>query len=91
MTRKKKSVRRKVQKIIDGDTFKVSHRVEGSQFIRIANTDCPEKGERGYKPAKQKLSKLLKGKTVTLRPKGKSYGRTVADVIYKRKRFPGAC
>ena len=91
VAQKKKSVRRKVQKIIDGDTFKVRRKVVGSQFIRISNTDCPEKGQRGYKQAKQKLSKLLKGKTVTLRPKGKSYGRTVADVIYKRKKFQGVC
>ncbi len=88
---KKKSVRRKVQKIVDGDTFKVRNRVNGSQFIRISGTNCPEKGQKGYQSAKQKLAKKLKGETVTLRPVGKSYGRTVADVIHKRKRFPGVC
>jgi len=81
-----KSVRRKVQEIIDGDTFKVRNRVEGSQYIRIANLNAPEKGQPGFAEAKRKLNKL-KGKTVTLRPKGKSYGRTVADVIYKRKKI----
>ena len=81
-----KSVRRKVQRIVDGDTFKVSHRVRGSQYIRVAGVNAPEKGQRGYASAKQNLSRL-KGKTVTLRPKAKSYGRTVADVIYKRRRI----
>jgi len=78
--------KRKIQKVIDGDTFKVSHRVLGSQHIRIADIDCPEKGQRGYLAAKNRLNRL-KGKTVTLKPVGKSYGRTVADVSYKRKKL----
>jgi len=86
MAQRKKSVRRKVQKIIDGDTFTVRNRVGGSQYIRVSGLNAPEKGERGYASAKKDLSKI-KGKTVTLRPKAKSYGRTVADVIYKRKRI----
>lgn len=86
MAKKNKSVRRKVQKVIDGDTFTVSHRVSGSQYIRVAGVNAPEKGQRGYASAKKDLSKL-KGKTVTLRPKAKSYGRTVADVFYKRKKL----
>ena len=81
-----KSTRRKVQKIIDGDTFTVRRNVGGSQFIRIAGLNAPEMGQRGYMPAKRKLQKL-KGETVTLRPVGKSYGRTVAEVIHKRKRI----
>lgn len=81
-----RSVRRKVQSVVDGDTFKVRNKVRGSQYIRVAGKNAPEKGQRGYASAKKDLSKL-KGKTVTLRPKAKSYGRTVADVIYKRKRI----
>lgn len=86
MLQRKKSVRRKVQGIVDGDTFKVRNNVNGSQYIRVAGLHAPEKGQRGYASAKQNLSKI-KGKTVTLRPKAKSYGRTVADVIYKRRRI----
>ena len=86
MVQRKRSVRRKVQGIIDGDTFKVRNNVNGSQYIRVAGLHAPEKGQRGYASAKQNLSRL-KGKTVTLRPKAKSYGRTVADVIYKRKKL----
>ena len=86
MVQRKKSVRRKVQKVIDGDTFTVRNRVGGSQYIRVAGVNAPEKGQRGYASAKKDLSKL-KGKTVTLRPKAKSYGRTVADVYYQRKKL----
>ena len=82
----KKTVRRKVQEVIDGDTIRVRNRVEGSQYIRIANLNAPEKGQKGYSQAKNKLKKL-EGKTVTIKPKGKSYNRTVADVIYKRKKI----
>ncbi len=82
LKRRRKSVRRKVQSIVDGDTFKVRRRVAGSQFIRMAGMDAPE---RGYGLVKKRLFRL-RGKTVTIRPKGKSYGRTVADVIFKRKR-----
>ena len=88
---KMKSVRRKVQKIIDGDTFKVRNIVRGSQYIRIADLNCPERGQRGYHSAKNRLSRSISGKTVTIRPKGKSYGRTVADVISNRKRLRGIC
>ena len=81
-----KSTRRKVQKIIDGDTFMVRRNVGGSQYIRIAGINTPEKGERGYTNAKKHLQKL-KGETVTIRPVGKSYGRTVAEVIYNRRKI----
>lgn len=86
MIRLAKSYRRKIQKVIDGDTFKIRKRVAGSQYIRVVGVNAPEKGQRGYVTAKQKLAKL-KGKTVTLRPKAKSYGRTVAVVTYKRRRL----
>ena len=86
MVQRKKSVRRKVQHVIDGDTFTVRNRVGGSQYIRVAGLNAPEKGERGYMSAKKKLSKI-KGKTITLAPKAKSYGRIVANVTYKRRRI----
>ena len=75
-----------MQKIIDGDTFLVRKRVRGSQYIRVAGLNAPEKGQRGYMQAKRRIARL-KGHIVTLRPKGKSYGRTVAEVIFKRKRI----
>lgn len=73
-------VKRKVTKIIDGDTFKTDKPVRGSNFIRIANKDAPEKGQRGFTTAKNNLDKKIGGKTVNIDPVGKSYGRTVANV-----------
>ncbi len=81
---KMKNYRRKVQKVIDGDTFIVRNRVAGSKHIRIAGVNCPEKGQRGYGTAKSKLAKLT-GKTVSIKPVGKSYGRTVAKVTHNRR------
>jgi endonuclease YncB( thermonuclease family) len=75
-----------VQKIIDGDTFMVRRNVNGSQYIRIAGLNAPEKGHKGYVNAKRRLEKI-KGENVTIRPVGKSYGRTVADVIFKRRKL----
>ena len=80
------SVRRKVQKVLDGDTFKVRKRVGNSQYIRIAGLNAPEKGQKGYMTAKNRLNRLH-GKVVTIRPKGTSYGRTVGEVIFKRKKI----
>ena len=73
-------VKRKVTKIIDGDTFVVDKPVRGSNYIRIADIDTPEKGQRGYQSAKDRLSKNINGKQVDVNPVGKSYGRTVAKV-----------
>ena len=86
-----RSYRRKVQRVIDGDTFKVRTNVSGSQYIRIAGKNCPEKGQRGFQKAKQSLSRKIQGKTVTVKPVAKSYGRTVANVTYKRRSLKGNC
>ncbi len=86
-----KSYRRKVQRIIDGDTFKIRNNIGRSQYIRIAGINCPEKGQYGYKSAKNNLAKMLQGNNVTIKPKAKSFGRIVADVIYERKRLRGIC
>ena len=73
-------VKREVDKIVDGDTFTVTEEVEGSRYIRITEMDAPEKGQPGYDTATQKLREQIEGKTVDVVPKGKSYGRTVAEV-----------
>ena len=41
-------VKRKVTKIIDGDTFVVDKPVRGSKYIRIADINTPEKGQRDF-------------------------------------------
>jgi len=77
----KMRVRREVSEIIDGDTFKVRGKVLGSQYIRLAGINAPEKNQRGHAYAKNLLSEMV-GKVVTIEPVGKSYGRTVARVPY---------
>jgi len=77
---------RTVDKVIDGDTFKIKRNVRGSRFVRIAGVDTPEKGQRGYRTAKEFTKKMLQGKRVTLEPIRKdSYGRIVAKVYVKGK------
>lgn len=73
-------VKRKVSKVIDGDTFKVDKPVRGSNYIRMTKVNAPEKGKRGYSSATKELRNQIEGKTVDVTPRGKSYGRTVADV-----------
>ena len=80
------TIRRTVKKVIDGDTFEIRNKLMGTNFIRLAGINTPEKWQRGYQSAKSKLNKLT-GKTVTLIPKGRSYNRVVADVRYDRKKI----
>lgn len=77
---------RKVKKVIDGDTIKVSSPVRGSPYIRLAGVHAPEKGERGYQTAKSNLRHRIGGKRVLIKPVGKSYGRTVAKVRKVRRK-----
>lgn len=73
----------KVVKVIDGDTFLTSRR---KKPVRLANVDAPEKGERGYKKAKDDLSKLIKGEEVRIETDARDkYGRAIARVYKGRK------
>ncbi len=81
----KKSYRRKIQTVVDGDTLQLSRSLHGSRYVRLPNINAPERRQSGYLEAKNKLKKL-EGKTVTIRPKGRSYGRIVGEVIYRRRR-----
>lgn len=75
---------RKVKKVIDGDTFQTYRRINGSNFVRIAGLRAPERYQFGGVRATNRLKRQIQGKTVTLQPVGRSYGRTVA-----RTRFRG--
>jgi len=81
----KKYPRRKVKEIIDGDTFKVARAINGVQKIRLEDVDAPEIGTKAGKKAKKTLAGMIAGKTVTIRPKARSYDRVVAEVIADRK------
>jgi endonuclease YncB( thermonuclease family) len=78
------TIKRKIKRVIDGDTFQTYRKIQGTNRIRLANVNAPEKGQKGYSVAKQRLNKY-KNKTVTITPKGRSYGRLVAETRYKKK------
>ena len=78
-------MKRKVKRVIDGDTFQTHTKVNGSNFIRIAGKHSPESHQFGGSQATQKLKRQIQGKIVTLQPVGKSYGGVVAKVRHKRR------
>ena len=79
-------MRRTVKRVIDGDTFQTYRKVNGSNYIRLANVNAPEKYQFRGKEATQKLKRQIQGKTVTLQPVGRSYSRVVAKVRCNRRR-----
>jgi len=78
-------MRRKVKRVIDGDTFEVHRRIGSSRRVRLAGVNAPERGTRGGRRATNRLRGMIGGQTVTLKPVGRSYGRTVAQVRYRRR------
>ncbi len=79
------STRRKVKRVVDGDTFELHRSLNGSKYVRLANVNAPEKGAVGGRKATNVLRGMIGGKTVTIKPKGRSDGRTVGDVVADRK------
>ena len=79
------TIRRTVKRVLDGDTFQTYRKVNGSNFVRIANKNAPEKYQFGGREATARLKRQIQGKTVTLQPVGKSYSRVVARVRCKRR------
>ena len=79
------TIRRKVKRVVDGDTFEVYRKVYGSKYVRLAGVNAPERSQRSGRQATLKLKRLIGGKTVTLVPKARSYNRIVSDVRSKRR------
>ncbi|MBU2576337.1 MAG: thermonuclease family protein [Nanoarchaeota archaeon] len=79
------TMRRTVKRVIDGDTFQTYRKVNGSNYIRLAGVNAPEKHQFGGAQATNRLKHKIQGKTVTLQPVGRSYGRIVARVRANRK------
>lgn len=65
----------KVKKIIDGDTFQDTR----NRFFRLAEVNAPEKKKRGYKKAKEALTKFIDGEELIVKEVGKSYNRKVVE------------
>ncbi|MBU2099883.1 hypothetical protein KKG83_07345 [Candidatus Micrarchaeota archaeon] len=78
----------KVVGITDGDTVRLSGRGSTPKFVRIAGMNAPEKGQFGYSKAKRSLSQKVLGRTMTFKPVGMSYGRTVAKMPGLGRRMP---
>lgn len=74
-----------IKRVVDGDTFQTHTKINGSNYVRIAGKNSPEKHQFGGSQATQKLKREIQGKVVTLQPVGRSYGRVVAKVRHKRK------
>lgn len=79
------TIRRKVKRVIDGDTFEVHRKVRGTKFIRLAGVNAPEKSYRDGRQATLRLKRMIEGKIVTLVPRARSYSRIVGDVRHKRR------
>jgi endonuclease YncB( thermonuclease family) len=79
------TIYRKVKRVIDGDTFQTYRKVNGSNYVRIANVNAPEKYQFGGHQATSRLKRQIQGKTVTLQPVGRSYSRVVAKVRHNRR------
>ncbi|MCY3413069.1 MAG: hypothetical protein INQ03_15635 [Candidatus Heimdallarchaeota archaeon] len=80
--------KRKVVKIIDGDTFEIDKAIEGLKRVRVANCNTPERKQDGYEYMSRFLKKQIMGKRVKLTikqknpPKGHFQGRWVCYVNY---------
>ena len=79
------TIKRTVKRVIDGDTFQTYRKVNGSNYVRIAGKNSPEKYQFGGKEATARLKRQIQGRTVTLQPVGRSYSRVVARVRCNRR------
>ncbi len=79
------TIRRTVKQVLDGDTFQTYRKVNGSNYIRLAGVNAPEKYQLGERKATEKLKRQIQGKTVTLQPLGRSYSRVIARVRHNRR------
>lgn len=76
----------KVIKVKDGDTIVILDANNVQQTVRIADIDCPEKGQPFGSKAKAFTSGEVFGKLVDINAKGiDKYGRTIGYVIYDKK------
>lgn len=80
------SLKGKVVKIVDGDTFDVLLSDQKTIRIRMFGIDCPERRQDYYQVCKNALGDYIFGKNVELISHGKDrYRRTVAEVFYLKE------
>lgn len=61
-------MKRTVTRVIDGDTFVVNRKINGTNYVRLANVDAPEKYARGGRTATNTLKGLIAGHTINVNP-----------------------
>jgi len=87
--------RRKVVGVLDGDTIRLTRKIQGTDKIRLAGVNAPEMGSRAGEKARNVLRGMVGGKQVIIEPVGRSYDRVVANVkrghrsVNKRMREKG--
>ena len=76
----------KVIKVKDGDTIVILDSDNVQHTIRVADIDCPEKGQPFSKAATSFVSNEIFGKEVSIEKKSKDrYGRIIGNVFYTNK------
>ena len=66
--------------VLDGDTLRVSRREGGTVKVRLFGIDCPEKGQRHGKEARQLARRLSYGRVALIESRGEGrYGRTIGN------------
>ncbi len=80
-----RSHKRTVDKVIDGDTFRTTRKLNGSNYVRLAGVNTPERNQSGFSNATRELARMVSGEKVSIITRGKSYGRNVGDVRVGRK------
>ena len=81
----------KVIAISDGDTITVLLDDKTSKKLRLAEVDCPERGQPFGKNAKQFTSDQIFGKQIKFIETDKDrYGRSIAKVYYDKEKYLSA-
>ena len=83
----KKRYVRTVKKVIDGDTFVINRKIDGTNKVRLAGYNAPEPYQFGGRRATNRLKGHIGGKKISVRPFGRSYDRVVANVTQNRKKI----
>ena len=79
------TIRRKVKRVIDKDTFQTYRKIQGTDRIRIAGVHGAKLNTSQGRKQRDQMKRKIQGKIVTLQPVGRSYGRVVAKVKHRRK------
>lgn len=81
----------KIIKVKDGDTVVVLLADKTQETLRLAEVDCPEKGQAFGKNAKQFTSSKVFEKKITFYRTGKDrYKRTIAKIFYDKNQYLSA-